>query len=63
MASPDNIHHPLQESTIISFVKNILKYAESNARNIILHEIIIVLLTHRHLTLKLAHLVMDYDIE
>lgn len=62
-ASPVNIHHPLQESTIISFVESTLRYAESNTKNIILNEIINFLLANKYLALKLAHLVIDYDIE
>jgi hypothetical protein len=62
-ATPANLHHPLHESTIITFVQLALKYAEPPTKNSILKEIIDFLLTNRHIALKLAHIIIDYEID
>ena len=62
-AGPINLHHPMHESTIITFVQSTLKYLENTSKQILIEEIAKIQPFNQYITVKLVQMLIDFEIE
>lgn len=61
-AGPINLHHPLHESTIISFIQSTLKYLDSSSKQCLLSELTRIQPPNNYITIKLVQMLIEFEI-
>ena len=62
-AGPTNLHHPLHEHTIITFIQSTLKYLESSLKQNLIEEITKIQLFNQYINIKLVETLLDFEID
>ena len=62
-ATPTNLHHPLHESTIISFTQLTLKYLEPGHKQQLIESITTIHPFNQFITIKLVQMLIDHELD
>ena len=62
-AGPTNLHHPLHESTIISFTQSTLKYLEPARKQHLIEAITTIHPFSQYIAIKLVQMLVDYELD